>query len=39
MNANHDNIDPAHIKPPARMPNTEWDKIEIDEERKRHEPK
>jgi hypothetical protein len=30
MNANHDNIDPAHIKPPPRMPVVEWDKYEID---------
>jgi hypothetical protein len=31
-NHNHDHIDPAHIKPPPRMPVEAWDKYEIDKE-------
>ena len=35
MNANHDNIPDEEIKPPKRMPNTEWDKFEIDKQKGR----
>jgi hypothetical protein len=38
-NHNHDLTPTQHIKPPPRMPVSEWDKYEIDKERKRHEPK
>lgn len=30
MNSNYDNMDDQDIKPPKRMPNTEWDKYESD---------
>jgi hypothetical protein len=29
-NHNEDNTPPAHIKPPPRMPVSEWDKYEYD---------
>jgi hypothetical protein len=32
-NTNHDNIDPAHIKPPPRQSVQDWDKYEIDKEK------
>ena len=34
MNPAYD-IPGSQVKPPTRMPNTEWDKIMIDERRKR----
>ena len=30
MNHTHDLTPPEYIKPPPRMPNTEWDKLEQD---------
>lgn len=38
-NPQHDHMDEKDIKPPKRMPNTEWDKILTDQERKRRGPK
>lgn len=39
MNSNYDNIPDEEIKPPKRMPITEHDKIAIDLDKKRREPK